>query len=458
MVFDILPKLTYTPLSSPIPMSAENAASSSPMTSAATQAEHRATFFRQSGWLMIANVGGGIMTYAVHLLNKYLPGGEYGSFGTFLAVVMVLPTMPLQMVLTQQTAKAVATGREHELAGVIRRFWFWITILWLMAAVIVLALQNRILQAWGMTDPVGLWVTLPVVLFSLWMPMFWGVLQGQQNFLWLGWSMLANGIGRFAVAAFAVIVLHAYAGGMMTGVLSGIALAVLIGAWPSRKLWLAPSAPFDWRSLVRQIIPLTLGFLGFQILFTADTILVKGYFPKSSVDFYVSAGTLSRGLMWLVLPLASVMFPRLVHSAARGEKTNLLGLVLLGTGLLGVAGAAGLSIVGPFLLPILYPAYPPAAVAKLLPWYAGAMVPLGLANVLLNNLLARPSSKLLPALAVFFLAAGYLLALTQFHATQIMVLQTMGVANLLLLSICAWFTWGAKMRGSGLDQALEQTT
>ncbi len=44
-------------------------------------------------------------------------------------------------------------------------------------------------QRWQITNPAGLWVTLLVVLFSLWMPIFWGVLQGKQSFLWLGWSM-----------------------------------------------------------------------------------------------------------------------------------------------------------------------------------------------------------------------------------------------------------------------------
>ena len=423
-------------------MLAENTADA-PMTTAARDADHRASFFRQSGWLMIANIGGGVFMWAVHLLNKFLPGGEYGSFGTFLAVVMVLPTMPLQMIMAQQTARALATGRQGELAGIIRGVWLWTTLVWLIGAVTVLLLQHQILQAWGMTDPVGLWVTLPVVLLSLWMPMFWGVQQGQQGFLWMGWSMLANGIGRITIATIAVVAFSRYiggAGGMMIGVLLGIILAVSIAGWTTRRLWLAHSAPFDWRSLVHQIVPLTLGFLGYQILFTADTIFVKAYFPDVQ-DYYVSAGTMARALIWLVAPLASVMFPRLVHSSARGEKTNLLGLVLLGTAVLGVCGAAGLSIVGPYIVPIIYKGEYITAVSKLLPWYAGAMVPLSLANVLLNNLLARPSSKLAPALCVFFLSLCYLVALTKFHASQVMVLQTVGVFNVLLLAVCASFTW-----------------
>lgn len=390
---------------------------------------------------MIANVAGGALMYAVHLLNKFIPPGEYGSFGAMLAVVLLLPTIPLQMVLAQQTARALAQGTERELSGVIRFFWLVSTGVWLVGAVIVLLLQESILRHWQMTDPTGLWVTLFIVLLSLWLPMFWGVLQGQQNFLWLGWSMLANALGRIAVAACAVIVLHTYASGMMAGVLAGIAAAFGIAAWQARGLWRLKPAPFDWRGLLTQVAPLILGFLGFQILFTADTILVKAYFSKTDADFYVSAGTLSRALMWLVLPLAAVMFPRLVHSAAKAEKNNLMGLVLLVTGALAIAGAAGLTLLGPWIVRLIYqPSFVEVATA-VLPWYVSAMVPLALANVLLNHLLARPASTLMPALCIFGLSLAYLFALTQFHDSLVTVLKVLGVFNLGLLAVCAWFTW-----------------
>src|SRR4029077_5046707 len=85
---------------------------------------HRLTFFRQSGWLMIANISAGVMMWAVHFLAKAIPESEYGVFGACLAVAMLLPVIPLQMVLAQQTAKALATQREAELAGIIRLFWW----------------------------------------------------------------------------------------------------------------------------------------------------------------------------------------------------------------------------------------------------------------------------------------------------------------------------------------------
>ena len=63
-----------------------------------------------------------------------------------------------------------------------------------------------------------------------------------------------------------------------------------------------------------------------------------------------------------------------------------------------------------------------------------------LANVLLNNLLARGHLQGGPALCV--LAVGYAFALTRFHDTPVMVIKTLCVCNSLLLAVCAWYTWG----------------
>jgi O-antigen/teichoic acid export membrane protein len=270
------------------------------------------------------------------------------------------------------------------------------------------------------------------------------VLQGKQNFLWLGWSMMLNGFGRLAVAAVAVLILGCFAAGMMTGVLLGLVVAVSIAVWQSRALWSAPSLPFDIRGLLREVVPLMLGFSAFQFLFTADTMFVKSYFPEDIGGFYVAAGTLSRALMWLVGPLAAVMFPRIVHSAAKAEKSNLMDLVLLGTGVLAALGAVSLSLLGPLLVRFMSGEEFVQVASSLLPWYAGAMVPLALSNVLLNNLLARSSFGVVPVLCV--LAPAYGFALTRFHATPVMVLKTMVIFDVLLLAACAWFTWGSRSK------------
>ena len=406
------------------------------------ESKPHAAFFRQSGWLMIANIGGGALFYFVHLLSKKISAAEYGAFGVMLAVAMCVPNMPLQMVFAQQTAQALATNRERQLAGMIRLAWLGTLGLVLLGVAAVFFWQAQILAAWKLPSAVSLWITVVVVLFSFWLPMFLGVMQGQQNFFWMGWVNILNGGARFVVAAGLVLLVALGSLGMVIGVAAGLGLAVAVGIWQTRGLWARRAEAFAWRELLAQIGPLMLGFGALQFLFTADTMFVKAYFAEDETGFYVGAGTLSRALLWLVLPLATVMFPKIVHSAARSEKSNLLGVVLLGSGMLAAGGALGLTILGPWLVKLVFKDSFVAVAAAVLPWYAWAMVPLALANALVNNLLARSQFRIVPVLVV--LAAGYAVALTQFHGSLVQVLQTLGIFNLLLFAAAAWFTWRGK--------------
>jgi O-antigen/teichoic acid export membrane protein len=405
-----------------------------------------AAFFRQSGWLMIANIVAGVMALGVHLLAKKVSEAEYSIFGTMLMVTACVPIMPLQMVFAQQTAGTLATNRERQLAGMIRLGWLWTFILWALAALIVLAFQNQIMQRWELTSAATLWVTLAAVLMNLWMPLFSGVLQGRQDFFWLGWATIIGGFGRVAVAVLIVLAFHGGATGMILGAFGGLGAWAAIAIWRSRDLWLARAARFDGRSLFKQVAPLMLGFGACQFLFTSDTMYAKAFFSGDEMASYVAAGTLSRALLWLVLPLAAVMFPKIVHASAKSEKSNLLGIVLLGTAILAIGGAAGLCIVGPFVVKLIYtPAYV-AMTTKLLPWYAGAMIPLALANVLVNDLMARAKFKIVLPMVLLTAAYGFTLPfmLHKFPGRMEVALQTLGAFNLLLLGICAWFAWGIK--------------
>ena len=406
-----------------------------------------AAFFRQSGWLMIAAVAGGALTYGVHFLAKSdsVPKSQYAAFGTLLMLVACLPTMPLQMIFTQQSALTLATGRERQLAGMIRLAWFWTFVVWLLGAAVVFVFQKQIIAGWHLPDASGLWVTLVLLLFSLWLPMFSGVLQGRQDFFWMGWANIYSGVGRLAGAAILVLALGLGATGMMAGAFLGVGLGAAITIWRTRDLWSLRPEPFDGGHLLRQVLPLVFGFGACQFLFTSDTMFAKAYFSDDEMGPYVAAGTLSRGLLWLVMPLASVMFPKIVQSSAKREKNNLFGLVVLGTAVLAVCGGLGLWLVGPLAIKIVYKSTYLGA-AALIPWYAAAMVPLAMANVLVNDLLARSRFGVVPFMVLLAAAYGFTLPwmLNHFPGHIEVVLQTLGVFNLLLFGVCAWFTWGRK--------------
>ncbi len=406
-----------------------------------------AAFFRQSGWLMFAAIAGGALTFGVHFLAKSdsVPKSQYAAFGTLLMVVGCLPTMPLQMIFTQQAALALAMGRERQLAGMIRLAWLWTLLVWLLGAAVVFVFQKQIVAGWHLPDAMGLWVTLCLILVSLWLPMFSGVLQGRQDFFWMGWSSILAGIGRVAGAAILVLALSLGATGMMAGALFGVALGAIITIWRTRDLWLLRADSFDAKGLLRQVTPLLFGFGACQFLFTSDTMFAKAYFSDDDMGPYVAAGTLSRGLLWLVMPLATVMFPKIVQSSARREKSNLFGLVVLGTAVLSICGGLGLWLFGPLVIKIVYKSTYLGA-AALIPWYAAAMVPLAMANVMVNDLLARSRFGVVPFMVALALAYGFTLPwmLNHFPGRIEVVLQTLGAFNFLLFGVCAWFTWGVK--------------
>src|SRR6266478_1810002 len=87
-----------------------------------TQATHRAAFFRQSGWMMIATVAGGVFMYAVHMAAKQMQKEEYGVFTTLLQVVSLIgiPAIGLQTIFSQQAASALTHDDQRALAGVFR--------------------------------------------------------------------------------------------------------------------------------------------------------------------------------------------------------------------------------------------------------------------------------------------------------------------------------------------------
>jgi len=232
----------------------------------------------------------------------------------------------------------------------------------------------------------------------------------------------------------------------MAGALVGVGCAALITIWRSRDLWLMPAQPFDWRALMPQVVPLIFGFAACQFMFTSDTMFAKAYFSGDAMKPYVLAGTFSRALLWLVMPLAAVMFPKIVHSSANRQKNNLFGLVVLGTAVLASCGALGLWLFGPIVVKVVATSGDVAGTMALIPWYAGAMVPLAMANVMVNDLLARSRFGVVPFIVLLAVGYGFALplVLNHFPGRLEVVLQTLGIFNLLLFVVCAWFTWGKK--------------
>jgi len=403
------------------------------------EAQQKAAFFKQSGWLMIANIVGGGLMLGVHFLSQKVSNAEYATVGSLLGASILIPTIPLQMIFTREAAAALALGDVHTLAAKARRSALAFFILWLVFLAFVVCMQKSILKGWSISQPLTLWLFMLIMLSSLLTPIFSGLLQGKQDFFWLGWTMMLNAFLRVGVAALIIFYVTQTALGFMAGVLAGSVTVLLIAMWQTRSLWAGPAGPFAFGPFIREVTPLMIGFGACQLLFCFDTIVVRRFFGDAEGAWYASAGTMARALMWLVLPLVSVMFPKLVHSSTKSQKSNVFGLTLLLTAGMAIAAGVGLSLLGGIAVKIVFGADRVDGTMAIVPWFAGAMVPLTLANVVVNALLAKADLRVVPWLAV--LAIGYAVTLWMWHPSLQAVLQTLAAFTTALFIAGAVFTW-----------------
>jgi len=439
---------------------------------AVVKATPRFTFFRQSGWMMMATVAGGAFMWAVHpLLQKPvdqvqlgaiteflksfihdpLPKPVYGLFNALLSllVIMSIPGTGLQTIFAQQAAAAIDDTSERQLRGTVRTVLAATALIWVIWVVAVFALRKNIISALNITDPAALWIIMLVGLPILWVPVLSGLLQGRQNFLLLGWMSILPGASRCFTVLLIVRILGAGLTGAVIAVLVGAIVPLVILLWRSSSDLRGPREPVPWVPWLRRVVPLTLGLGAITFVLQADMLVVRKFFPSQS-GFYSAASIIGKALVLFTVPLAAVMFPKVVQSAARAERTDVLAQALGATALMG-AGAALFCTIFPGLpLRLVYDSSY-LVIKPVVPWFAWCMLPLTLSNVLINNLLARARFAVVPWLVILagvycgtlVLVARHLLAADQLTAFTTIV-QVIGGFSLILLALLIYFTWRKK--------------
>jgi O-antigen/teichoic acid export membrane protein len=408
-------------------------------------------FFRQGSWLVLATVAGGVFMTAVHMVViRYMAPAEYGVFFTLLRVylLMGIPAAGLQTVFTQQAASALDEPSLARLHTATRAVLAGITGLWVAFVLVTAWFQEDWVRSLKITNPAALWVTVLVGLLLLWLPVLRGILQGRQRFLGLGWVQILDGVGRFS-AIVVIVWMGGQAAGGMTGALIGQCVSLLIAVWLVRDALLGKGASFDGKAWLRRVIPLTLGPGVVLIMTNTDVIFVQATFSsKLTPMHYQPAAMIGLAFLTFTTPFAAVMFPKVARSAALTEPSTALRQALLGTTVLGLVTAFACTLLPKLPLQIIYfrdASYWQAS--PLVPWFAWSLLPLILANVLISNLLARERFAVVPWLVL--LGAGYVATLV-FLKPQLLalepvvalrrVVQTLGVFNVLILAVSAWFS------------------
>lgn len=410
-------------------------------------------FFRQSGWMVIATTLSGVLFAFVHKLAKRPDTGmsadEYTLFVALLGVLsqMTIPAVGLQLTMVKLAVEADATNSRARLAGAARALLTGTFGLWALCTLVVFFFRESITANYRIANSLALWGTALLGLASLWSPVFFGILQGRQNFLWIGLVAILNSGARFGFLGLVVLLGVATAAHGVLAAVIGMVVALAIGAWQVREVFSGTAEKFEWTPWLRRVIPMTLGYGAATFMLTEDLVLVRRYFIESGQsEPYSIAGTLGRAVFYFLAPMTTVMFPKIAQSAARSEESSVLMQALGITTLMGVGAALCLTIMPQVPVLVLYGQGQLPATA-LVPTFAWCLLPLPIANVLVNNLLARERYGVVPwlvgiAVAYYFALSSVARASAELQPARFEnILYTIGGFGLLLLTVCLLYTW-----------------
>lgn len=408
------------------------------------KAESRATFFRQSGWMAVATVGGGVFNLLASLLVFRMPKAEVNTFDTALAALAILgaPALGMQAAFAAQAAVAESEQSLQRLAAMMRAALLWIGVGWVLLAGLSLAFTSQILHLYGLTEPVFLWIILALILITLWTPVSTGVLQGRQDFLWYGIYTLFNGAGRFLALAAVVLVFKLGAIGGLIGVLAGTFLAYSTAFYRTTGLMSRQGARADWQVFLKKALFLTLGLGALVTVMQADALIVREKIqPTLTTEEtvgYTAARRIGQVLVFLVGAVVSVMYPKVARSLRYNESSDALRLTITLTAVVSLLGALTTSLLPTIPLRLLAGAGATDESATLVIAYVWALVPLAISNVLVWNLMARECYRVVPFLLI--IATGCWFALRAYCDRLLTVVTVVGVASTLVMIVSAIFT------------------
>ncbi|MCD6051297.1 MAG: hypothetical protein K0Q55_2701 [Verrucomicrobia bacterium] len=419
-------------------------------------AESKASFFRQSGWMVIATVLMGGCMMLVHSVTAppRLLEEEYEVFAAMLKLqlLIAIPAAALQTIFAQQAAAAITEQKERQLRSATRAFALAIFVIWGLVFAVILLKQTGIITTFTITNPWTLYFSIGLVLSQLWLVMARGILQGKQNFFGLGWTMILDGFVRIAALMAIVLMFRGQSAGAMLAAVIGQGLALVFGLYWIRDVIRGPGEKFPMRDWLLQLLPLMGGTGAVLLLSSFDVPFIQATFEAGERKLYMAGQNIGFALFQFTAPLAMVMFPKIVQSAAKAEKSDALKLTLISTAIMGGLAAVASTLLPWLPLRVLYFKSPEMwQAAPLVAGFAWCMLLLTMANVVVGGLIAGKRYAFIPCLML--LAGGYVFTMIQlrpwlpqldsFEAYRI-IIRTMTAFNGAALIIALWFAWGRK--------------
>ncbi len=352
----------------------------------------------RSGALLAAATGASIVAAYVFLLaaGRILGSEDYGSLAALLGLltIVLIPAGALQMAVSREVSRRVATGDQPAGARLARGALRASAIATTPLLVVALALAGPLSHVLHIHSVPIVALALLSLSAALVFPVAMGVLQGMQRFPALATLYLFPWLVRLIVLAVAAAAGYRLGGAIfatLVGAVATTALAFALIREPLRGAGALSRA--ELLTFLRYLWPVAVGLIGIALLTNVDVLIVKARFSGDAAGAYAAASAFARVGFFLPAAILTVLFPRTAARQARGEETE----DILGRSLFATAGFCG-------LLALVYAAAGTGLVAltfgtdfseggDVLAPFALAMGLFSLANVLVGYHLSRGETR-----------------------------------------------------------------
>ena len=388
------------------------------------------------------------------LMNRRLSDVEYGILAAMVSLMamMILPLEALRATLAHRTALAIQEGRPGTIRPLCLRWTRRTLIAWACLFVVFLMAGPACGRMFRLGSPWPLWITGAGVSGIMLLPVMAGVLQGAQRFAAFAWAIQTPNLLRFILGAGLVWWMPRAWTGYSAQAVGFVAAAACAGCWV-RAGWRGRDLPDATAAAGDAYFFKSLAILGaFALLMLADVLLVKAWFDEDLAGRYSRAATIARAVVYLPMPVAMALFPKVV---SRGERTRegrrMLARALAGVGALLTVSAAAAWIWAPLLWRLFTGVEPAVGDRTLLRGLVLALAPLALAHLLLHFELAQHRFR--SCIIAVAGTAVYLMGVYLRHPTPLAVAGWLGGVSLAVFLGLAAAQWGATAPSPGRPAA-----
>ncbi|HBA86090.1 MAG TPA: hypothetical protein DCZ95_18555 [Verrucomicrobia bacterium] len=329
------------------------------------------------------------------VMGRELSKEEYGVLVSMLGIILLFatPMLALQNTLAHYSRHFINDGRSSDIFRLLKQWVRRLLLVTIPLGVLAYVFRGNIASFFHLETSTIVLITVMTLLVTFFLPIFSGVLQGGESFVWMsitanGWGVIRLLLGAYLVYAYAPSALYGLAAHGIGSVIS-LAIGITGVLWVVRR---GSTSGQAIESTDRYFLVSLATLLAFSMLMNSDAMLVKHYFIQvEDYGNYARASTIGRTMVFLVQPIVVAMFPKVV---SRGEWSNAhartLTRALFYSAVMVLSAAIVCSIFPQIPLLVLFKdAAPTAQSMALVRGVCWAMAPLALTFILMNFELAQ---------------------------------------------------------------------